>query len=86
MSEERSDLEEKLVAALDSLPFETREILVLNAYCGYRFDEIATMLDKSPDAVWARASRARAQLRRMVLADDTTKNRGKGKKTERGEE
>jgi RNA polymerase sigma factor (sigma-70 family) len=67
--EPRSELEERLIGALDTLPFETREILVLNAYCGYRFDEIATMLDKSPEAVWARASRARAQLRRMVLED-----------------
>lgn len=71
--ETRSEMEDRLVAALDTLPFETREILVLNAYCGYRFDEIATMLDKSPEAVWARASRARAQLRRMVLADGGTK-------------
>jgi RNA polymerase sigma-70 factor (ECF subfamily) len=63
----RSELEERLIGALETLPFETREILVLNAYCGYRFDEIATMLEKTPEAVWARASRARAQLRRMVL-------------------
>lgn len=65
--QERSDMEDRLIGALEKLPFETREILVLNAYCGYRFDEIATMLDKTPEAVWARASRARAQLRRMVL-------------------
>lgn len=68
-----SELEDALLQALDRLPFETREILVLNAYCGYRFDEIAEMLGKSPEAIWARASRARTQLRRMVLehASDT---------------
>ena len=69
---ERSDIEDRLLAALDELPLETREIVVLNAYCGYRFDEIAIMLGKSPDAIWARASRARAQLRRMMLAVDGT--------------
>jgi RNA polymerase sigma factor (sigma-70 family) len=72
----RSEMEERLIGALDALPFETREILVLNAYCGYRFDEIATMLDKSPEAVWARASRARAQLRRMVLEDGGSSKKG----------
>jgi RNA polymerase sigma-70 factor, ECF subfamily len=79
--EGQSEMEERLIVAMETLPFETREILVLNAYCGYRFDEIATMLDKSPEAVWARASRARAQLRRMVLADGT-----KGSKRGTGEE
>ena len=84
-TQEQSEMEERLVGALDSLPLETREILILNAYCGYRFDEIATMLDKSPEAVWARASRARAQLRRMVLADDTTTTSTKKKtQTKRG--
>lgn len=80
----RSDLEERLIGALDSLPFETREILVLNAYCGYRFDEIATMLDKTPEAVWARASRARAQLRRLVL-DEKQENGGTADSQSEGE-
>ena len=75
-TEERSELEERLIVALDQLPFETREILVLNAYCGYRFDEIARMLDKSPEAVWARASRARVQLRKMVVEANEKANRG----------
>jgi len=35
-------------------------------YCGYRFDEIAEMLKISPNAVWTRASRARAQLREII--------------------
>jgi RNA polymerase sigma factor (sigma-70 family) len=53
--------------ALDALPEEAREVLVLNLYLGYRFDEIAEMLDKSPEAIWQRASRARAKLRRIIL-------------------
>ncbi len=63
-----SEAEEVAVAALDQLPYDYREVLVLNIYCGYRYDEIATMLDKTPDAIWARASRARTQLRRIVAA------------------
>jgi RNA polymerase sigma-70 factor (ECF subfamily) len=73
---ELTEMEEIAVAALDGLPFESREVLVLNLYCGYRFDEIATMLGKSPDAVWARASRARAQLRNIVAAEMEGKGKG----------
>ncbi|MEO6049426.1 MAG: RNA polymerase sigma factor [Candidatus Kapaibacterium sp.] len=61
-----TELEETAVALLDQLPFEYREVLVLNLYCGYRFDEIAAMMGKSPEAIWTRASRGRAQLRRMI--------------------
>ena len=65
---EPTDLEELVLATLDRLPVEQREVLILNLYCGYRFDEIAEMLGNTPEAVWARASRARAQLRKMVAA------------------
>ncbi len=64
---EPSEMEEIALASLEKLPFEYREVLVLNLYCGYRFDEIASMLDKSSEAVWATASRARRKLRTMVL-------------------
>jgi RNA polymerase sigma-70 factor (ECF subfamily) len=65
---EPSELEELALESLNKLSFEYREVLVLNLYCGYRFDEIAVMTGKTPDAIWARASRARAQLRKMVAA------------------
>lgn len=65
---EPSELEELALSALDKLSYEYREVLVLNLYCGYRFDEIAAMTGKTPDAIWARASRARVQLRKMVAA------------------
>jgi RNA polymerase sigma-70 factor (ECF subfamily) len=71
-----SELEELALASLDALPFESREVLVLNLYAGYRFDEIATMLGKSPEAIWARASRARAQLRKIVAAGIAAARRG----------
>lgn len=65
---ERSEMEDLVDQALAELPFEYREVLVLNAYCGYRFDEIATMMGKSPEAIWMRASRARARLRQKVIS------------------
>lgn len=65
---EPTDLEDLVLTSLDKLTYDYREVLILNFYCGYRFDEIAQMLGKSPDAIWMRASRARAQLRKIVAA------------------
>ncbi len=65
---ERTELEETVQMALGDLSFDYREVLVLNIYCGYPFEEIAAMLGKSPDAIWMRASRARARLRSAVTA------------------
>lgn len=63
---ERSSEEEIALRCLDELPFEYREVLILNIYSGYPLEEIATILGKSPEAIWARASRARKKLRAMV--------------------
>jgi RNA polymerase sigma-70 factor (ECF subfamily) len=62
-----SDLEELVLSSLDALRFEEREILILNAYCGYRFEEIAEMMGISSGAIWTRASRARAHLRNVIV-------------------
>jgi RNA polymerase sigma-70 factor (ECF subfamily) len=67
---EESEMEEKVLRAMDQFSFEHREVLILNIYCGYRMEEIATMLDKSPEAIWKRASRARKHLREMVMQSD----------------
>lgn len=67
-AESPSELEEVALAALEELPFEYREVLILHLYCGYRYDEIAEMMERTPEAIWARASRARGQLRKMVAA------------------
>ncbi len=64
---EMSELEELAIRALDELPHDYREVMVLNHYCGYRLDEIATLLGKTPDAIRKRASRARQQLRERVI-------------------
>jgi len=66
---EQSALEELVFSALERLPFKYREVLILHTYCGYQFEEIADMLGKSPDAIWARASRARLQLRTTVAEE-----------------
>jgi RNA polymerase sigma factor (sigma-70 family) len=66
LPEPLSELESLALESLEQLPFEQREVLVLNYYCGYRFEEIATMLGRTPEAVWARASRGRARLRQIV--------------------
>lgn len=64
---ELTELEDLVVSALAELPDDYREVLILNLYSGYRLDEIAVMLGKSPDAIRKRASRARLQLRTMVM-------------------
>ncbi|MBS1911605.1 MAG: sigma-70 family RNA polymerase sigma factor [Bacteroidetes bacterium] len=63
---EPSELEELVVRSLQRLSFDHREVLVLNIYCGYSLEEIARMLGKTPQAIWTRASRARAALRAIV--------------------
>lgn len=70
--ESQSDREEAVVAAMEALPFEQREVLVMNVYCGYRFDEIAAMVGCSPEAAWKRASRARRALRELILREQET--------------
>jgi RNA polymerase sigma-70 factor (ECF subfamily) len=63
---EKSEMEEIVELALAQLPFEYREVLILNAYSGYNHEEIAAMLGKTPQAIWKRASRAREKLRTIV--------------------
>ncbi len=58
--------EELVVAALPHLTDAYREVLVLNAYSGYRFDEIAEMFGEPVGAVRTRAWRARSQLARII--------------------
>ncbi len=65
---ELSHLEEIVVLSLPKLPFAQREVLILNAYSGYRFDEIAEMLGESVGAVRMRASRARGHLGKIISA------------------
>jgi RNA polymerase sigma-70 factor (ECF subfamily) len=74
--------EELVVAALAHLPEAQREVLVLNAYSGYRFDEIAEMLGEPVGAVRTRAWRARTHLGRVISAfiglDETKEEEERG--------
>ena len=54
--------------ALDRLPMDQREVLILNAYAGYRYEEIAEMVGETVGAVRTRAWRARAKLGRIIAA------------------
>jgi RNA polymerase sigma-70 factor (ECF subfamily) len=65
---EVSDREELVVRSIEKLPVDYQDVLILNTYCGYSFEEIAAMLGKSPEAIWTRASRARTLLRSIVRA------------------
>jgi RNA polymerase sigma factor (sigma-70 family) len=55
-----------VMQAFDSLSDDYREVLILQLYCGYELSEIAELQQKSRDAIWARASRARNELRKRV--------------------
>ncbi len=65
---EFSHLEELVILSLPKLPFRQREVLILHAYCGYRFEDIAEMLGEQVGSVRMRASRARAHLGRILTA------------------
>lgn len=67
--EEKSTEEEIVQRSLERLSFNYREVLVLNVYSGYSCEDIASMLDASPDAIWARVSRARKKLRELVVRE-----------------
>lgn len=63
-----------VLSAFDGLSEDHREVLILQLYCGYELSEIAAMLEKSRDAIWARASRARSELRKRVAELAARKN------------
>jgi RNA polymerase sigma-70 factor (ECF subfamily) len=83
---ELSHLEELVILALPNLPIAQREVLVLNAYSGYGFDEIAKMLSEPVGAIRMRACRARAHLGRIISAmvgmnEDSENDQGRGEVT-----
>jgi RNA polymerase sigma-70 factor (ECF subfamily) len=66
MPREMTHHEELVLIGLQHLPIAQREVLILNAYSDYRFDEIAAMLGEPVGAIRTRAWRARAQLRKIL--------------------
>lgn len=73
---EASRLEELVVRGLEQLSEAQREVLVLYAYSGYTFEEIAELLDKPRGAIHTTAWRARKRLGKILeeLAAEEDRN------------
>jgi RNA polymerase sigma-70 factor (ECF subfamily) len=64
-----SDLEGQQVRnAIEQLPLEFREIILLREYEELSYEEIATLLDCPLGTVMSRLARARSKLRDLLLA------------------
>ena len=63
-----SQLDQSVQEALDSLPDAYREVLMLRYFGGMNSGEIARALGTSPTAIRMRLSRARAQLKKEMVA------------------
>ena len=61
------ELRDMIVDGLNRLPMKYREVLLLNIYSGYGFEEIAGILGITTEAAWKRASRGRKELREIIL-------------------
>ena len=63
---EEKELRERIVAAIDSLPRDYKEVVVLREYQGLSYNEIVDATGLSLENVKTRLSRARAMLRRKL--------------------
>ena len=63
---EEKELNQKILAAMQSLPAEYREVVILREVNGLSYNEIADVTRISLDNVKTRLSRARAMLRRKL--------------------
>jgi len=52
------------------LPLKYRTVIHLHYYCGYSVDEISKIQNMNPSTVKTHLSRARAQLKNLIKADD----------------
>lgn len=65
----RAETERRLRAALDRLPAERREVLVLARYQDLRYEQIAALLETTVPAVKLRVHRAMKQLRALYRGE-----------------
>ena len=65
-NEKRTDLSDVLTVALRQLPKDYQQVLILHYLEQLPYEEIATMLDCSPQAARVKACRARTALRRIL--------------------
>jgi RNA polymerase sigma-70 factor (ECF subfamily) len=63
---EEKEMRQKILAAVESLPQEYREVMILREVQGLSYNEIADITRLSLDNVKTRLSRARAMLRRKL--------------------
>jgi len=74
-----SDLEREQVRhAIEQLPLEFREIILLREYEELSYEEIAAMLQCPLGTVMSRLARARSKLRDLLLATAMTPSGSKG--------
>jgi len=66
----RSDSRETLAAALDQLPPDFREVIVLREIEGLSYKEISEVVDVPVGTVMSRLSRARKRLQQALIASD----------------
>ncbi len=64
----RSELKERIAAALQTLPEAFREVVVLREIEGFGYEEIAEMLQVNLGTVKSRLTRGRAALREALVA------------------
>lgn len=64
----RSELKERITAALQTLPEAFREVVVLREIEGFGYEEIAEMLQVNLGTVKSRLTRGRAALREALVA------------------
>ncbi|HHK41791.1 MAG TPA: sigma-70 family RNA polymerase sigma factor, partial [Planctomycetaceae bacterium] len=62
----RTEQVEQVRDAIDQLPDDQRDILVLREIEGFCYEEIARVLDLAPGTVRSRLHRARARLRELL--------------------
>jgi RNA polymerase sigma-70 factor, ECF subfamily len=80
-----SNLERKQVrAAIEKLPIEFREIILLREYEELSYQEIASVLDCPAGTVMSRLGRARAKLRVLLSAKLTKPGPSQGEKRNEG--
>jgi RNA polymerase sigma-70 factor, ECF subfamily len=61
--------------AIEQLPLEFREILLLREYEELSYEEISSLLECPPGTVMSRLARARSKLRDLLLADSPSQGK-----------
>jgi len=71
----RREQRHMIVAALQQLPSEQRQVLELNYFSGHTYKEIATTLNSPIGTVKTRARRGLQKLKQALVAEDSLERR-----------